>query len=48
MPPMWRLGSLWRGRGDLLVLYAGAATSTLAVLVWMVGLAAYFVGMSWF
>jgi hypothetical protein len=90
---MWRLGSLWRGRGDLLalentvaragwalacpfsssdefeaavvkskldagvygpkrrrryVLYAGAATSTLAVLVWMVGLAAYSVGMSWF
>ena len=30
------------------VLYAGAATSTLAVLVWMIGLAAYFVGMSWF
>ena len=92
MSPMWQLGSLWRGRGDLLalentvaragwalacpfsssdefeaavvkskldagvygpkrrrryVLYA-AATSTLAVLVWMVGLAAYSAGMSWF
>ena len=89
---MWQLGSLWRGRGDLIalentvaragwalacpfsssdefeaavvkskldagvygpkrrrryVLYA-AATSTLAVLVWMVGLAAYSAGMSWF